>query len=591
MSRNQNKKGEFNMRKHKSVVAVLLAVMMIFTFMPTMSFAAKATGWGDKYGTVSDENDTYKTERVQGSDGLITATATDEKTVTVVGGAAGTAPSDEYADPATRYFYDLDDSVLVYDGNAKNLLDKATVTKDYFDTLADHVYVRVVKPSYEKTYDAKADPVYTLIPLSGFEAHGWTATLTTSPEKYDNDKAVEDQQFTVSVEFAPRTVGAVMNGTRADLADKFGVVATAQITVKGTAVTPATAEFFWDAKDGANLNYGNYYYTAYDGAAHTLSCDEVSGYTVSYEVYNATTGKYESVSAVSLTDVNVDKDGNPKALQVRVTFKKGTTDTQYRNLYVNLMSGVGAALGFDLSASEDDDDCEYLVPGTDYDGNSYLVVKAEQTDTKNVTDPKAKAYLKAVNAATKKAVAANESLIKEWFNDYYEVKGTVRKSSSYMATLKIEEKELTDKEEEALDKKYAALYANVGKPAIINDTDLGIKTTAAVYFSNGEYDYEVEFTKAPAGVKTYKAKKSTKKLAKNKTFTVKAVAKDKATVKYKLKDANSYIKINSTTGKITVKKGLKKGTYTFKVKAYVPGNHAKYVASDYEYQTVKVKIK
>ena len=47
----------------------------------------------------------------------------------------------------------------------------------------------------------------------------------------------------------------------------------------------------------------------------------------------------------------------------------------------------------------------------------------------------------------------------------------------------------------------------------------------------------------------------------------------------------SKITINSTTGKVTLKKGLAKGTYKFKVKAYVPGR------SDWNYETQSVTIK
>ena len=48
--------------------------------------------------------------------------------------------------------------------------------------------------------------------------------------------------------------------------------------------------------------------------------------------------------------------------------------------------------------------------------------------------------------------------------------------------------------------------------------------------------------------------------------------------------------INAKTGKITVKKKLKKGTYTVKVKVKAAGN-ANYKASAWKAVTFKVKVK
>ena len=562
------------MKKHKSVVAILLAVMMIFTMMPTMAFAAKATGWGDEYATVTDaDGNTFKTERTFATSGetkgMVTATATNEKTTVVVGESDAAIPTEEDGTTtATKHFYQMAGSALVFDGDVKKTLDGTTWTQDAFAQLKSKVGVKVVAPSYVKDYNAQ-NPATAVVAPSEFK--GWTAEIKTS--EYDTTKATEDQKITVSIEFTP---AGEIKGTAA-APEKFGVVADATITVKGVATTPKTAKFYFDAVGGADLQHGYY-----DGAAHTVVCDEVPGYTVSYEVYNPTTGKWDATSAVSITDVQ------EKAMKVRATFKKGTTDTQTREFDVNLVPGYGAIVGFDIDKSDDDTDCEYTVPGTEYDAASYLAVVADVQSTKSASTAEGKALIKAQNEATKKAVAANEEQIKAYFNDYFQIDAKVKKNTPYKAGLAIVGKELTEKEEEALEKKYVALLRNLGS---INGEDTEPYMTATVYFNNGEYDYEVEFTKAPAGVTTYKAKKG--KLPKNKTITVKAVAADGATVYYKLINGNSKISINKKTGKITIKKGLKKGTYTFKVKAYVPGviGSDKGVDNWYEFQTVKVKIK
>lgn len=588
--------------KHRKFITILLSLAIMVTFMPSMAFAAKATSWGDKYATVTDsEETTYKTTRAFGSDGLVTATATNEKSYKVVGESDGVAPWDTEGTAAVRYFYDLDGAVLVYGNSAKNLLDGSVWTKDAFSNLKNNIKVKLVKPSYVTGYKASDDADATAVLAGLNDFSGWDVEVTTSPEKYDEDKIHEDQKFTVSVKFTAADKSVENDGTIVAKADKFGVVATATVTVKATAVTPDNAKVYWDSVGSLNLadDAHKAAYTFYDGSAHNLVAETVDGYTTSYEVYNESTGKYDAVSAVTLTDVNIDQNGNYKDLQVRVVYTKGATVKRVP-VEVNLVTVLGAKAGYDLSKSEEDYDAVYIVSGTEYNAESYFTVKPIQEPTKNYSDAKTKAKVRALNAATVKAVAANEKLIKEYFNDYYELSAKIKKSTPYRANLSIKNKELTSDEEKTLAKKYAALVANVGIDAFnFIDTDEEIDSTAIVYFNEGVYDYEVTFTKAPAGTTTYKAKKSTKKLAKNKTITVQAVANDGVPVYYKLVNANSKITIDKNTGKITIKKGLKKGTYTFKVKAYVLGNYVKDrntydwfdVSGFAETQTIKVKVK
>ena len=97
-----------------------------------------------------------------------------------------------------------------------------------------------------------------------------------------------------------------------------------------------------------------------------------------------------------------------------------------------------------------------------------------------------------------------------------------------------------------------------------------------------------------AAVKYSKLKKKAQKLEVTKVITFTSDVKDKKT--YTITSANKgkksfkkYFKVNTTTGKITVKKGLKKGTYKLKVNVTAAGN------ANYEPMTktvtVKVKVK
>lgn len=82
--------------------------------------------------------------------------------------------------------------------------------------------------------------------------------------------------------------------------------------------------------------------------------------------------------------------------------------------------------------------------------------------------------------------------------------------------------------------------------------------------------------------KTYKAKASTGKLAKNYSFKI-GVTKAKGTVTYsKSKNCKKYITVNNK-GKVSIKKGTPRGKYTINVKAKGKGTYAS--------RTIKVSIK
>ncbi len=98
-----------------------------------------------------------------------------------------------------------------------------------------------------------------------------------------------------------------------------------------------------------------------------------------------------------------------------------------------------------------------------------------------------------------------------------------------------------------------------------------------------------------ATVKSSKLKKTAQKLAVSKVITFTREAGDKKT--YSLSSAKKgsrsfkkYFRISRTTGKVTVKKGLKKGTYKVRVKVSASGND-EYEASPVKNVTFKVRVR
>ena len=90
-----------------------------------------------------------------------------------------------------------------------------------------------------------------------------------------------------------------------------------------------------------------------------------------------------------------------------------------------------------------------------------------------------------------------------------------------------------------------------------------------------------------AKVKYSKLKKKTQKLAVGKVISFKRNGQGQ--ISYLKTSGNKKITINKKTGKITIKKGLKKGTYRVKVKISATGN-AEY-KSAVKVTAIKIKVK
>jgi len=120
-------------------------------------------------------------------------------------------------------------------------------------------------------------------------------------------------------------------------------------------------------------------------------------------------------------------------------------------------------------------------------------------------------------------------------------------------------------------------------------TGIGAYTgTAKVTFKINKAANPLKVKAKTVKVKFSKLKKKAQKL--KVTKVVKFTKKGQGTLTYKKVKGNKKITINKKTGKVTIKKGLKKGTYKVKVKIKANGN-ANYKASAFKTITFKIKIK
>ena len=114
------------------------------------------------------------------------------------------------------------------------------------------------------------------------------------------------------------------------------------------------------------------------------------------------------------------------------------------------------------------------------------------------------------------------------------------------------------------------------------------KGTASASYTISKAANPLKVSAKTAKVKYSSLKKKAQTLAVSKV--IKFTKKGQGTMTYTKSSGNKKITINKKTGKVTVKKGLKKGTYKVKVKVKAAGN-ANYKASAYKTVTFKIQVK
>jgi hypothetical protein len=543
------------MKKHKSVVAILLAVMMVFVMMPSMAFATVT--WGDDYKTATTDVENHVPLGVEiifdgSADGATGTGVLDAKTTNanadVYGGSGNvTTDCDKHAT-----FFDLNGATLKAPG-AKTI--PASMTKADFDALTS-AELWVVEPSYAKGYTAgaaKKAKAGTVSLADKAESTLGRWTFTTSVSGYDPKVTDKDQDVTISFKKTSNTATGD---------DVLGTIAQLSIKVTGTADSYKTAvAVVDDGKDQTKTLAG----WEYDGADHSINIAKAGNAVVAYYLWDENAGKF--VSAPALTFKNAGSyvwyatatDPAKKENVTRFPATGGNTTT--------VRPAAAASFGFDKDGNAGNYAYDIAV-GEEFDPWDNVIVAKKDAP----------------------AAAANEALIKEYAKDFYTIDAETTKATpnitKYTLRAKNEKEDgFTEDAAKALrEGKYKELLANMAAPAPVD----GAKVAYANFLTSR--DYEVEFTKTITA-KTYKGSKTTSKgkLKKNQSFTVKAAAANGATVNYKLINANPKIVINKTTGKVTVKKGLTKGTYKIKVKAYVPEVTDGTYACEVQAITIKVK--
>jgi hypothetical protein len=628
--------------------------------MPAMAFATTTTGgrytdsetgdkipydavWADDFSYVTIEGRKYPTTREAvglyvDSDGTADWDGLMRATIDLTGASDTIKNQYEYPnsrydsegdaiyESASIYYYDLDFAASGFGGKPlageysqsefEELLTLLS-TGEYDWKTGNQVLFKI--PDYIEDYSLLPSAVKKayFVPETGEWAFNWAAKLS-SIKAYEHGKT-EAQTFDVATTLS-------FDDADADAAPLKGSIPTQTVSVVKRNATPKTARFFLDSTSspfftkkymGSDEVWLEGYY---DGAAHTVVCEEVPGWTVSYQIYNPKTAKYEDALAVSITDVNVDENGEETPIKVQATFKQAGRTTQYRYFNLNLnkasvsynfdanqsvtdptwkanvytytdswegSDGITHSVSYSVDRGDYVDNFTFEVAGSTYDTYNYLVMKPA---TVTVTGPSTsksddyeKALEKAWNAANKSAVEANKADLESFIRDFFVVKETPTQADPNTIKLTLLAKDLSFAEVKAMNAKYAKIFAdfNFGEVAVVG-SKATLKINAAP--ANTKDD---DITFEGVTTKTYKANKKGK-LAKNKSFKIVASADSGNKITYKATRANSKIKV-SKAGKITVKKGLKKGTYKVKVKAKTAAGNGYKAAKATQVYIIKIK--
>jgi hypothetical protein len=360
--------------------------------------------------------------------------------------------------------------------------------------------------------------------------------------------------------------------------------------------------------------------------------EDVAGWTKSFQVYNPSTAKYEDVASITISDVRV-KAGTlaDDPILAKVVYKKAGMIDQEKAFKVNLTPAT-VKFGFDEEQSivdpvkvkgdtytrtyydyedgvltgthsysyqfeEEVNNITYSTEGSTFDAMSYVVAEPAKATLTGWSTSKGndadKAWLKAYNAANKSAVEANKATIESFKADMFEVKETPSKADPNKIKLQLQEKSLTSAETKAMLAKYGQLIANFDLDEL--DEEVNAEWTATMLINQAtpvvnDKDDDINFTGVTKVVYSGKKAIKSKKLKKAQSFTVSATADSGKAVTYVGSSTDKKIKVNAA-GKVTVKKGLKSGTYKVKVTAKTVAGEGYKAAKTTETYTIVVKKK
>ena len=569
----------------KKLFAVIMSVMMMVTFMPAMAFAASynfsdVTNWQDyskatvKFVNASDSTDTYtkdiavaRTARLSGS----TGSQTFEGHIDAYVEGYKNQPS------ANASYYDFDCAEVSKLGGLDissgriTLAEAKSIFGSEFTKDVSATQLTFSVPSY---VDNKSDVANT---TTGAKVAGLTADIQAnvlssagfdfkvSAPAYDKTNMYQDQTFDI----------VVKQDFKSNHEKSIGHVKTIKLTIVKEKATAEKATYTFDGEDTIpeTLAEASAMAVYYDGAEHTIAQAEIPGVSSTYELYNKETGKYETVSSDSVVVKNAD------TYEIKATAKDSEGKTKEHVFKFVVKPSTALNYGFKVNDARSiyETSTTQVFEGF-YVGSNYAekdFVKVYPYDITTTPDNRKQA------AAAEKAVEADNEQIMALFDEVFEFKTEESKNQEGIFNSKINWKDLTDTEEKAVLDKYEELLANYAY--YTSATKLSKSVARSNYTTQFFVKDEVKFTKAPLN-KTYKAKKG--KLAKSKKFTVKAKSLSGAKVTYKLYGGGSRIVINKNTGKVTLKKGLKKRTYNVTIRATA----GEYIGTT-EDVTVRIKVK
>jgi hypothetical protein len=567
------------MRKHKSVVAILLAIMMVFTFMPSMAFAY-TTGdnptidWGDTFQTATSTDKTtgkvttYDVTYTVDETGKICATAS--LTVNGVTTPYGTA-----------YFYDMTGATLYR--NANNPISGNYEYNAYTALWGVNLWVKLVKPSYVKdaAWPAATSGAAVLSPQERLGND--TNYVVNAKGKADETATKGETKSIEGVVVSSQSAGSyVITPADGSISRPFivGAPNVASVTITDGSDVATAAGWYLDTVNASTklADALNGVAFTYDGAEHAILYKAPADQATWIEKFNTSKSVWEKVDGLKLK--NAGTFGRYRGAYKDATGTVVYSNANGRNFVVNT-STLDPEFGFNFP--------EIRTDAVDYE----------------LTPEQAANPAKFVELEAKTFVAADADELMNYFNDFYEVKVAKAGSNENNQLWTIEEKYDATKTADAktintLNKKYATLLANYGEATLDEDGDF--VGTVGGFVASGTRVVKVD-TSSELNTKdddisfsgqtkyVYSGKKTTKKgvLKAKKTIKVKATADSGNAIKYvATKTAGGKITVSSS-GKITVKKGLKKGTYKVTVKAKTAAGNGYKAAKEKQTYTIVIK--
>jgi hypothetical protein len=413
------------------------------------------------------------------------------------------------------------------------------------------------QPTYTKGYTAAT--AATPVELNDAKV---TTTITLGGFTVDS---YEDQQVTLTANVVPAG-----SGSSTAQVNLVGTVPQANLTVQGKKGAPNQMTF---AIDSLTKPYGSFDKATgigtatYNGVTHTIVNSDVKGYSVAYQTQNATTKAWSDVEAVEFKD----KGSYTFRYQVYKSTDKVGSNWTYATVTVGAAANYHYTFEKTVFSNAASSSVNYPVVPKDANPADYVVTT------------------KVFDADSEEAIAV--------FAELFDVKTAPFKGDANLVTWTLSPKTLTTTEKAAIYKAHKKFFDNYGygddvAVTLVNkdgrvvanntlSTSVELKADATV-----EKDDDITFSGVTT--KSFKAKKKTKKLAKTKSFQIAAVADSGNEITFSATTPDSKISV-SKTGKVTVKKGLKKGTYKFTVKAKTAAGNGYKAAKESLTYTVKIK--